>query len=419
MTIEGNLSPVFQVSEFNELVNRHLTLLGVVQVEGEISQINHSLGKFLFITLKDEHSTLSVFGMSFQLYNWKELEIGMKVSVSGTANLHQKSSRFSLSAQSITPIGEGNIATVLLKLEQKLKTEGLFDESRKRPIPKLSLQVGLITGQKSQAYQDFVKIANSRLKAAKITFFPTIVQGNQAVESIVTSLVLAQKYPLDVLVLTRGGGSIEDLIAFNDERVVRQVFASKIPIVCAIGHEGDSCLAEKAADLRASTPSNAAELVFADKTSLTRQLENSINKLKFQLQLHLSYRRSSLVSLAHENDLNINIFVDKISKARKQLGQASISLNRLIDSKLLSLETSKKYLDHWCQLMITTKSNEVREKTKLLESYSIEKVLSRGFSLTLFQGKIIKEANRLKTNQQLETRLAKGKVYSIITHTKP
>lgn len=262
----------FSVSEFVAVLNQTLEYAYPnVVVSGELANFRVSKNRWVYFDLKDEGATVRFFGTVYQLPG--PLEDGMVVAVRGVPRLHPQYG-FSVTAQSIQPVGEGSIKKAAKLLEAKLAAEGLFDEDRKRRLPYPPTHIGLITSAESAAYRDFVKIMNARWGGLRITLIDVQVQGEASPLQVVQAIEHFNRMavPPEVLVVTRGGGSAEDLQAFSTEQVTRAVAASRIPTLVAIGHEVDISLAELAADQRASTPSNAAELLVPDRKAILESL---------------------------------------------------------------------------------------------------------------------------------------------------
>jgi exodeoxyribonuclease VII large subunit len=253
------------VSEFVSLVNQTFDYAfpGIV-VSGELANLRISKNKWLYFDLKDDGATVKCFGTVFQLPG--PLEDGILLQVRGTPRLHNQYG-FSFNVQSIRPAGEGSIRKAANLLQTQLAAEGIFDQERKRPLPYPPQRIALVASKQSAAYADFVKIINARWAGLSIEHIDVQVQGEIAPAQIASAIEQFNSTlkPPDVLVLIRGGGSTEDLAAFSTEQVTRAVSSSRIPTLVAVGHEIDLSLAELAADRRASTPSNAAELLVPDR----------------------------------------------------------------------------------------------------------------------------------------------------------
>lgn len=271
------LIPTFNVSEYNELIQRHLVRLGEVRVRGEISylSVKHSL---VFVTLSDGRSAMDVFGLTFELPQLGNLHEGMEVEVVGSVGVYQRNSRLRLKAREIVPVGAGDLQMAYEVLQKKLAHEGLFDASHKQPLPQMPERIGLISSKDSSAFYDVVKVLQARMPGLTVRFIPVRVQGGQAKADILQafSYVVQHADDFDLVILARGGGSIEDLHVFNDEQVVRAAFGCPVPLISAIGHEDDVLLVDAVADMRASTPSNAAELAVMDQAALLDAVERLV-----------------------------------------------------------------------------------------------------------------------------------------------
>lgn len=366
----NNYPKIFQVSEFNSFISGFLQEIGEVMVEGEISEINISQNKWVFIIIKDTNSSLLVFGVLYNITNIKQLSTGMLVRVRGICKLHEKSGRFSLIAKEIMPAGKGSLELAFIRLKKMLEQEGLFSKERKRQITRLPENILLLTTEHSKAYSDFVKVLNQRMGGITIYFYKISVQGDSSVKSILKAFTYIKKTDLrfDAVILLRGGGSLADLQSFNNEQVVREIFACPYPVVTGVGHESDWTLVDLVADLRASTPSNAAELLVPSREDLTSNIDWQINNVNRLFRQKLLVYKNLLVSF---NSL-LKVTVNKYN-------QRLISLVRLLDS-----------LDY---------SN----------------VLKKGYSITMdSHSRILKDTCNLKIGETLTTRLASGKINSNI-----
>ncbi len=357
------------VSDFVAYVNQTLEMAyQFVAVEGELSNFRMSKGKWVYFDLKDEAATIRCFGMTYMLPG--PLEDGMVVRVFGTPRLHPQYN-FSLTVQQIVPVGEGALRRVAELLVQKLSREGLFDDDRKRPLPYPPQHIALITSGESAAYADFVTIAAARWAALTVDHYNVLVQGEQAPEQIVTSLKQANEAsePPEVIVLIRGGGSAEDLAAWNDERVVRAVAGSRAPTVVAIGHEVDVSLAERAADKRASTPSNAAEVLLPDKREVLRSLHRSAQEISYAVRACL---QTNTTALEHR---------------RQSLDQLMTEVFERVRGGIASYQN-------------------------LLSAYDPLRPLMQGFALITRDGMTIRSSQQVKTGDMLQIRLSDGTVQS-------
>lgn len=285
------------VSEFVGSVNQLLQqAYPYIDIEGELSNLRVSKNKWVYFDLKDEAAQVKCFATVYAVSGL--LEDGMLVRISGSPRLHPHYN-FSVTVQRIVPVGEGALRRSAELLQAKLSAEGLFDNDRKRALPAVPCRIALITAATSAAYADFIKIAAARWPALVIDHYDVLVQGDNAPVQIVAALAAVNQQPelTDAVVVIRGGGSTEDLAAFNDEQVVRAVAASRTPTLVAIGHEIDTSLAELAADCRASTPSNAAELLLPDQSVVHRELQHKQIILSQTLQRIVARRREDVGQL--------------------------------------------------------------------------------------------------------------------------
>lgn len=337
-----------------------------VTIIGELANFRVSRGKWVYFDLKDEYALLRFFGTIYSLPG--PLEDGMKLAVRGRPHIHEQYG-FSIQVSSIQPVGEGSIKKAANLLAAKLEAEGLFDPARKRPLPFPPKTIGLITSMQSAAYADFIKVTAARYGGLEIQAYDSQVQGEQAVADILAGLKYFNETgeAPDVIVMTRGGGSAEDLAVFSNELVVRAVAASRVPTLVAIGHEVDISLAELAADARASTPSNAAELLVPDKKELLAQLEDK-----------KSWLNRGLV-------LQFESFKNWLESARTQLSE----------SILLELGRQK---------------DSLAAKQRLLEVLSPQAALKRGYALVHSGGKLVRSAKVLKAGQALSIHFSDGDV---------
>lgn len=283
----GNEVIAVSVSEFVALLNQTYDyVFPGVTIIGELANFRVSKNKWVYFDLKDDESSVKFFGTVYMLPG--PLEDGMLLQVRGTPHMHNLYG-FSVNIQHIQPAGEGSIRRAAELLTAKLQAEGLFDESRKRPLPYPPQHIGLITSRQSAAYADFTKILAARWGGMQIDLIDVQVQGEAAPEQIVAAIERFNELaePPEVLVMVRGGGSADDLAAFSTENVVRAVAASRVPVLAAIGHEIDLSLAELAADKRASTPSNAAELLVPDKRSVLESLKQSAEQMYDTMQSYI------------------------------------------------------------------------------------------------------------------------------------
>ena len=349
--------PVFTPAEFVSILNQSIAYaFPKVSIIGELESFKIAKGKWVYADLKDSEAKLRLFGTVFMLPG--PLEDGMMVEVVAEPKLHPQFG-FSLNMQSIRPVGEGSLKKAADKLVQKLQAEGLFDQERKRPVPYPPEKIALVTANGSAALADFIKITTARWPLVGITLHSSSVQGTNAPDELLQAIAAANQSNADVAVVIRGGGSLDDLSAFNDERVVRSIASSRLPSVVAIGHESDTSLAELAADLSASTPSNAAELLVPDMRDVLAALQNT----------------------------------------KKQL---AANVKETLSSALSDIVTSRKYVDEAATRWITDEIRELHHSRTRFTSYHPKHTLFRGYALLRRDGRLIKATDRLATTDNIE-----------------
>lgn len=269
METNPRLSPTEFIAVINDTLGYNYER---ILIEGEVASFKVNQGKWVFFDLKDDSSNISCFMTLYQLR--MPLEDGMKIVVRGTPKV-TKWGKFSLTVDAIQPVGEGSIKKSFELLKQKLSAEGIFDPAKKRPIPKNLSKIGVISSTAAAGYGDFIKILNERWGGFKVITAHTQVQGIDAADQIIRALnFFNKKNDVDIIAIIRGGGSADDLSVFNDENLVRTIAASQIPVITGIGHEVDESLSDLAADVRASTPSNVAQLLTPDRHALLREISD-------------------------------------------------------------------------------------------------------------------------------------------------
>lgn len=272
----ANGQPIFKVSDFLASVNQTLEYAySNIAIEGEVASYKVNQNKFVFFDLKDDSGSIGCFMTVWQVR--VPIEDGMKVIVSAVPKLTSWG-KFSLTVQSIRPSGEGSLKKSFELLRAKLESEGIFSVERKRPLPRLPQHIGVISSTGAAGYADFMKILNERWGGMRVEVAHVQVQGESAPDQMIRALKYFNAQPdlPEVLVLIRGGGSADDLSAFNDELLVREIAASRVPTLVGVGHEVDETLADLAADVRASTPSNAAQIIVPDKRELQAEVRQKV-----------------------------------------------------------------------------------------------------------------------------------------------
>jgi exodeoxyribonuclease VII large subunit len=381
---------IITVSEFLAIINETLAFAyPQVVVEGEVSGFKVNQGKFVFFDLKDENSSLGCFMMAHTLQ--LPIEDGMKVRVTGYPKV-TKFSRFSLTVRAVELAGEGELRRAMELLRRKLEGEGLFDPARKRELPVFPVRIGLITSSTSAAYHDFMKILNARWGGVQVMLADVTVQGLTAPDQIVGAFEYFNQLPepADVLVLIRGGGSLEDLQAFSTEPVARAVAASRTPVIVGVGHEVDVSLADHAADLRAATPTDAARLVVPDRREITARIGHMTARIE-----HL------LGSATHSAGARVD----------RSLGRFEAYLR----APLERLATLLRGLDAFERTILTDRRHRLATLERVLKSYNPEGVLQRGYAIVRHGGQILRDPRRANLDDPIDVQLAKGRLSARIT----
>jgi len=406
---------IFQVSEFNEFISAYLGQVGEIVIEGEISEIRVSQGKWLFATIKDKEASASVFGMTFKLPGYDLLEPGMLVHVYGTPRLYKKTGQFSVFASRIIPAGEGALALAFEKLKLKLDKEGLFEIDRKRKPPVFPEKIGLITAKNSRAYSDFIKVLKNRMGGLKIYFYPVSVQGRDSVPTIISAIeqINKSKKDLDLIVLTRGGGSLEDLQSFNNELVARAIFSSKIPVVSAVGHEEDESIADLVADVRSSTASNAAELIVRDRKEVIKEINFFIKSIENSLMALVNARNHTILRQVNVLKTAVESEVSSLYRVIAKFGTKFSIFSKEVASLHQETINAKRNLIKMVDFWLVKQKNSFESLTRLFKSLDFRRVLKRGFSITVDdKGMIIKSVSKVKKGQMITTTVYDGKIGS-------
>ena len=385
---------ILSVSELSDYINQTLEYAyPSVVVEGEVSSFKISQGKWVFFDIKDSQTTLGCFMSIYQLNT--PLEDGMLVRVVAQPKLTTWG-KFSLTVKSVELAGEGSVKKAFELLKLKLEKEGLFALDRKRQLPQYPKRVALVTSKQAAAYNDFVTILQDRWGGVVVDHLQVQVQGSSAPQQIVEAIeyfnIKAADY--DALVIIRGGGSAEDLQAFQTEPVARAIYSSEIATVVAIGHEDDISLAELVADLRAATPTDAARLLVPDKKSVITQLEASIS-LQSELTLKILQRESDKLTRFHN------------------------SLRFVIDSAVSDLSSKQYRLNSAISTAINSSHSEFAVLSQKLTSLSPQSVLDRGYAVVSYEGRSVSSTSTLKNNDSIMVQLAQGKLTAKIIEIDP
>ncbi len=388
---------VLTIAQLNAYVKQLIDgdgLLANVFVKGEISNFtNHYKTGHFYFTLKDPDSLIRAVMFKSAAARLKFLpENGMKVIVRGRVSAFVRDGQYQIYVESMEPDGVGSLYIAFEQLKRKLEAEGLFSPARKRPIPKIPTRIGIITSPTGAAVRDMINITRRRFPYAKLTLFPSLVQGPGAAAQLISGVnhFNAAK-SVDVIIIGRGGGSIEDLWAFNDETLARTVAASEIPVISAVGHETDFTICDFAADVRAPTPSAAAELAVPDTEELLRKINNIVGHMELALTKNIGMQRTRLEQLAKSRALT--------------------SPQNFIDDKRMAVLSLAGRMEQGIKLSLTNKRGRFASLTASLEALNPMSVISRGYSAVFDDsGKLVKSTKQIKKGDRFKFRTTDGSV---------
>ena len=391
--MDKNVLEVSQVNEYIKFLLDRDELLTGLFVRGELSNYKVYPSGHHYFTMKDATGALRcvMFRSSAARLRFQP-ENGMKVIAGGRITVFPRDGAYQLYCDSLTVDGVGDLYVAFEQLKAKLQAEGLFDPSHKRPLPAYPHTIAIITSSAGAAIMDMLRILAKRYPLSKVKLLPVRVQGAEAPAEIAGAIRYANRYQLaDVIITGRGGGSIEDLWAFNDERVARAIHASAIPVVSAVGHEPDVTISDFVADVRAATPSNAAELVAPDQQELRRQLQDAQARMTQALSRRLKLSRQQLDSLAAKRVL------------KSPLG--------FLEEKRMLLDYLSTRLQSSARQTVDRSRKRFIQLSSALDAMSPLKVLSRGYSIVLTQsGTLVQSAADVCVGEQLEIVLRNGRL---------
>ena len=398
------IDSVYTVSDVNRIIKQMIETRAEffnIQLRGEVSNFRRYASGHCYFTLKDKNSVIKAVMFRGRAAELKFLpKDGDQVLAIGRIGVYERDGIYQLYVDIMIASGAGDLMVAYEKLKQKLEQEGLFSSARKREIPAQPQKIGIITSQSGAAIHDIITVSKRRSPGVKLVFFPVKVQGEDAGLEIVKAINFMNKNKLtDVLIVRRGGGSIEDLWAFNEERVVRAIASSEIPVVTAIGHETDFTLADFAADRRAATPSQAAEIVVPNVWELIRHLEQ-LNQRNIRAVTALVERNESKI-LEISNSL-------VLKEPDRWFADKKIAVDNCLNRIFLSMNRIQQEFEHKYALLVTR-----------LDASSPLNIMSRGYSIARkADGTIIKTIDAINIGESIETVTKDGFILSAVTDVK-
>jgi exodeoxyribonuclease VII large subunit len=392
------MSSIITVSQLNRYISFKMkedSNLRFKLVRGEISNFtNHAKTGHFYFTLKDRESSIKAIMFSSFAARLNFIpQNGMSVIVSASVQVFERDGIYQLYVTDMQPDGIGALYLAFEQLKEKLSAEGIFDEEHKKPLPLYPSKIGIVTSPDGAALQDILNILSRRYPIAEAAIFPALVQGENAPDSICRALDLADRSNCDIIIVGRGGGSLEDLMCFNSEQVARKLYSCRTPVISAVGHETDVTIADFAADLRAPTPSAAAELAVPEISMLYKELNlqcDRISKAFFDC-----IKAKTDILILKENELN------KISPANK------LSIYKI------KTESSEEQLKKAVKNLLLKKEAVLNEKILLLDSLSPLKTMSRGYSLVYSNGRLVSSVKQVKNGDELCVHFSDGEINAV------
>jgi exodeoxyribonuclease VII large subunit len=453
--LQFNLIPERKIWTVSELTGRVRDLLAAafagVWVEGEISNFHDAQSGHLYFTLKDEKAQVKCVCFRTTAMRLKfRPEDGLKVRVRGSVSVYEARGEYQIYVDNIEPVGLGALQLAFEQLKKRLAAEGLFDLDRKKPLPMLPLRIGVITSPRAAALRDLLRILRRRFPNVRVTIYPVKVQGEGAAGEIVEALAYfnsraAANLRPDVVILARGGGSLEDLWAFNEEKVARAIAASAIAIVSAIGHETDFTIADFVADVRASTPSHAAEIVLQTREAFDHHIIQLQESLGDRIRFLIMRRKERLHELVRDQafrraeDLvrqyrqradelalrlgealrgKLDLLRERFTEARARIASYDLRV-RLAALRLRSSHTASN-LQMRIDRFLVAKRQRYERLVLQLEERSPLRVLDRGYAIIYdAAGNVVRSAEQVTAGNEISVRLARGKLIADVKRTEP
>jgi exodeoxyribonuclease VII large subunit len=415
-------------------------------VEGEISNFRAQGSGHLYFTLKDQNAQISVvmFRSSARLLRFKPTD-GMQVVVRGRVTIYEDRGQLQIIAEYVEPKGAGALQIAFEQLKAKLEAEGLFDAARKKPIPALPRTIGIVTSPQAAALRDILQVLHRRHHTVNVVIFPAQVQGELAPVEVAAGVgYFSRSGNVDVVIVARGGGSAEDLAAFNNEALARVVVASRLPVISAVGHETDFTILDFVADLRAATPSAAAEMVIRSRQDVEEQVERLEKELIKGMRYRVMMGRQQLTELAQHGAFAR--MMDLIRRRQQKVDDLAYRLahaeRNLLEGKRRRYETLSAAVRHYdlrlvlagvrkeldakvaamaaaARNLLLQKRSRMERLTSQMEALSPVAILERGYALVFdASGKLVKDAKRAKAGEEIRARVARGEIRATVKKTE-
>ena len=409
---------VYSVGEFTRLVKGLLEgdrRLNPVYVKGEITNFRPSTTGHYYFSLKDDSALLKVVLFKWQAAKLRfKIENGMKVIIRGRISVYEPDGTYSLRAEELQVDGVGELFLAFEQLKARLKAEGLFDEAHKKPLPPYPQRIAVVTSDSGQAVHDIITTTQERYPLAKLIILPVLVQGEKAPAQIVSAIRYANKHKVADLIITgRGGGSMEELWAFNDERVARAIYSSELPVISAVGHEQDFTIADFVADVRANAPTKAAEVSLPDRKVLLKTIRDDRERMLNALSSRLEAEQLRLRKLRERRVLqDPGVYLDDRSLALDRVTERLEAAEKgLITRRSTALDRLDDRLEHAIQVFVNRRRTVFASRAASLDALSPLKVLGRGYSIaSKADGTLIRSRAQVRPGDQLSLRVAEGRI---------
>ena len=383
-----------------------------VYLKAEISNFKAHTRGHLYFTLKDETSRINAVMFSYNVSRVKFKPIdGMKVLVKGKIAVYEATGAYQIYVEEMEQDGLGNLYIEFEKLKKKLADEGLFDPSKKKKIPKVPKKIGIVTASTGAAIKDILTTIKRRFPVCETILFPSLVQGMDAARDIVKNIEIANTYDIDTLIVGRGGGSIEDLWPFNEEIVARAIYNSKVPVISAVGHEIDFTIADFVADLRAPTPTAAAELAVPDMETLNNYLVNAVNRSTISINNYIDTRRRVLGNLVNSYVLKKPTAMYEIKEQQLDflIDNLNKGIEKIVDNNRIRLyKVASSYVLTNPDIMYKFKMQNLEHIINKLEVLNPMNTLKRGYSIVKKDDKVISDINDILVDDMINVNIKNG-----------
>ncbi len=442
--MEKNYMKVSALNNYIKLIIDDNSFLHKVYIKGEISNFKHHMSGHLYFTLKDEESRINAIMFRNKTIDLKFTpEDGKKVLVSGRVSCYPAQGTYQVYVDQMEEDGLGNLYLKYEELKRKLEQEGLFDAKHKKPIPKYPITIGIVTASTGAAIKDILSTIKRRYPICKTILFPALVQGENAAADIVKQIKKAEEFDLDTLIVGRGGGSIEDLWAFNEEIVARAIYECRIPIISAVGHDIDYTISDFVADLRAPTPTGAAEMAVPTTIEVNDKILSLTEQLNHILKRKLDYHEQKLESLKKAYILkNPSMFYEiklqKLDHDTEQLEQwiknylekkkqrfKEISSTYILKNPLTVYQNVEERIKHYqrdcinqINQIIKNKNQELYLKINTVKLINPLNILEKGYSLVTKEEKVIKNSKDLTKNDIISIKMKEGSIIASVKEVK-